>query len=290
MEEIVYLNGAMVPRSQAKIPAMDYGFLYGYGLFETMRAYSGTVFRLDSHIARLAKSADRLGIAVDTAILKKAVTDTLKANGLREARVRLTVSIGEGSLVPDLHSCTAPGVLVVAAKYTPYADEVYQRGFRVIVSSIHRNSQSPVPAMKTANYMESLLARQEAKAAGVDDALFLNEKGQLAEVSTSNIFLVSKNVLKTPRQESGILPGITRGVILELAPQMGIMALESDILLEEIVGADEAFLTNSILEIMPVTNLNGKAIRDGRPGPITCRLMSAYKDLVLRETRQQFKS
>ena len=290
MEEIVYLSGAMVPRSQAKIPAMDYGFLFGYGLFETMRAYSGTVFRLDSHIARLAKSADRLGIAVDTAILKKAVTDTLKANGLRDARVRLTVSIGEGSLVPDLHSCTAPSVLVVAAKYTPYVDEVYQRGFRVIVSSIRRNSQSPVPAMKTANYMESLLARQEAKAAGVDDALFLNEKGQVTEASTSNIFLVSKNVLKTPRQESGILPGITKDVILELAPQMGIMALETDILLEEIVEAHEAFLTNSVVEIMSVTEVNGKAIGEGGPGVITRRLMSGYKDLVLRETRCQSKS
>jgi len=179
--------------------------------------------------------------------------------------------------------------LVVAAKYTPYADEVYQRGFRIIVSSIRRNSQSPVPAMKTANYMESLLARQEARAAGVDDALFLNEKGQVTEASTSNIFLVSKNVLKTPQQESGILPGITRDVILELAPRMGIMALETDILLEEMVEADEAFLTNSVVEIMPVANLNGKAIRDGRPGPITRRLMSGYKDSVLRETRHQSK-
>ncbi len=289
MEEIVYLNGAMVPRSQAKIPAMDYGFLYGYGLFETMRAYSGVVFRLDSHIARLAKSANILGIAVDTAVLKKAVMDTLKANRLRDARVRLTASIGEGSLMPDLHSCTAPSVLVVAAKYIPYADEVYRRGFRVIVSSIRRNGQSPVPAMKTANYMESLLARQEAKTAGVDDALFLNEKGQVTEASTSNVFLVSQNVLRTPRQESGILPGITKDAILELAPQIGIMALETDILPEEIAEADEAFLTNSVVEIMPVTNLDGKAIRDGRPGPITRRLMSGYKDLVLRETRHQPK-
>ena len=283
MEEIVYLNGAMVPRSQAKVSALDYGFLYGYGLFETMRAYSGSVSRLDSHLTRLAKSADKLGIMVDTGVLKRAVMDTLEANGLRDARVRLAVSIGEGGFVPDLYSCITPSVLVVAAKYTPYADEIYQRGFRVIVSSIRRNSQSPVPAMKTANYMESLLARQEVKTTGVDDALFLNEKGQLAEASTSNVFLVSNGMLKTPQQESGILPGITRGVILELALQMGIRAFEADIRLEEIPGADEAFLTNSILEIMPITNLNEKAIGDGRPGPITRQLMTAYKDLVLRE-------
>jgi len=223
---------------------------------------------------------------VDTTILKKAATDTLKANRLRDARVRLTVSIGEGSLVADLCSCTEPSLLVVAAKYTPYADEIYRRGFRVIVSSIRRNSQSPVPAMKTANYIESLLARQEAKAGGADDALFLNQKGQLAEASSSNVFLVSKNMLKTPRQESGVLPGTTRDVILELVLQMGIMALEADILLEEIVDADEAFLTNSVMEVMPVTDLNGKAIGDRGPGIITRRLMNAYKDLVLRETRQ----
>ncbi|MFC2035685.1 aminotransferase class IV [Chloroflexota bacterium] len=284
MEEIIYLNGAMVLRSQAKVSALDYGFLYGYGLFETMRAYNGSVYRLDNHLTRLAKSADRLGIVVDTGILKKAVVDILEANGLRDARVRLAVSIGEGSFVPDIRSCIAPTVLVVAAKYTPYADEIYQRGFKVIVSSVRRNSQSPVPAMKTANYMESLLARQEAKAAGVDDALFLNEKGQLTEASTSNVFLVSKGMLKTPQQESGILPGITRGIILEQALKMGIMAFETDIWLEEILGTDEVFLTNSILEIMPITNLNREVIGNGGPGPVTQQLMIAYKDLVLRET------
>jgi branched-chain amino acid aminotransferase len=275
----------MVPGSQAKIPAMDYGFLYGYGLFETMRAYNGSVFRLDSHIARLADSAIRLGIAVDTAMLKKAIIDTIKVNGLKDARVRLTVSIGEGSLVPDLQSCAATSLLVAAAKYTPYADEVYQRGFNVIVSSIRRNSRSPVPAMKTVNCMESLLARRQAKAAGADDAIFLNDKGQLAEASTSNIFVVDKNVLKTPSEKSGILPGITRGVILELAPKMGTMALESDIPLEEAAEADEVFLTNSILEVMPVTNINGKAVRDGKPGPITQQLITGYKGLVYKETR-----
>ncbi|MDP3880085.1 MAG: aminotransferase class IV [Dehalococcoidales bacterium] len=286
MEEIVYLNGVMLPVSEAKISAMDYGFLYGYGLFETMLARSGAVFRIDSHLTRLAKSAERLGIAVDIAVIRKAVIDTLEVNGLRDARVRLAISIGEGSLVPDPRSCAGITILVAAAKYKPYPDEYYERGFRVIISSIRRNSQSPVTAMKTANYMESLLARQEAKASCVDDALFLNEKGQLAEASTSNVFLVSNNLLKTPRQESGILPGITRDVILELSLKTGIIASEEDIHLEELPDAAEAFLTNSILGIMPVTYLNGTAIGGGRPGPITRRLMSVYNDLVIKETGQ----
>lgn len=282
--EIVYLNGALIPRSEAKISVMDYGFLFGYGLFETMRAYNGVVFRLDSHLARLAKSAERLEIRIDTTSLKNAVMAPIQANKLKEARVRLTVSVGEGSLVPDVRTCINPTILVMAAKYTPYPPEIYERGFSVIISSIHRNSQSPVSRMKTANYLESLLSRQEARTQGVDDALLLNEKGQLAEATTSNLFLVSRNILKTPRLESGILPGVTRGVILELASRLGIEALEADIQLEELMAAGEAFLTNSIIEVMPVTAISGKAIGSGRPGAITRQLMTAYKDLVLRET------
>lgn len=284
MEEIVYLNGALTPRNEAKIPVMDYGFLYGYGLFETMRAYGGTVFRLDSHLTRLARSAAVLGIPVETAVLRNAVMDTLKANGLQDARVRLTVSIGEGSPVPDPRTCKSPTILVVAAKYAPYPPEIYEKGFRVMVSSIHRSSQSPVPGMKTANYLECLLARQEARNAAADDAILSNEKGQLAEASTSNVFLVGHNTLKTPGIESGILPGITRGVILELSPRLGIKTLEAVIGMNELMNADEVFLSNSLIEVMPVTAISGKTIGPGKPGATTRRLMNAYKDLVLRET------
>ena len=282
-EELVYLNGALVPKSQAKISALDYGFLYGYGLFETMRAYGGSIFRLDNHLARLAGSTQKLAIAVDAAVLKEAVLNTLEANALN-ARVRLAVSIGEGSFVPDPKSCTVPTVLVVAANYTPLPDDAYKSGYRVNVSTIRRNSESPVAAMKTANYLESLLARQEAKAAGVDDTLFLNEKGQVAEASTSNFFLVSGNTLKTPDKSSGILPGITRGLVLQLALRAGIKTLECDIRIEEMRQADEAFLTNSIMELMPVTSVAGRTLGDGSPGPVTKRLMAAYKELVAAET------
>ena len=284
MAEIVYLNGTLIPRSEARISAMDYGFFYGYGLFETMRAYGGSVFRLDEHLARLAGSAKRLAIEIDITVLTKAVMDTLKANSLADARIRLAVSVGEGNIAPDLRSCVTPSILVVALDYTPYDTTIYDMGFKVTVTSIRRNSQSPILSMKTANYMENLLARQEAKTAGFDDALFLNEKGQLTEASTSNVFMVSKDVLTTPTPESGILAGITRDVILELVPDLGIETLEEDIQLEEFEKADEAFLTNSILEIMPITNLNGKTIGNGKPGIITQRLMTAYKNLVFKET------
>jgi len=283
MSEIVYLNGSLVPRSQASISALDYGFLYGYGLFETMRAYGGQVFRLDSHLRRLESSSRILELPIDTQELKGAIMDTLQANQLGDARIRITVSIGEGSMVLDPDSCGSPTILVLAAHYQPYSEEVYQRGFRAVVSSIRRNSQSPVPRLKSANFLESALAKREARRAGVDDTLFLNEKGLLAEASTSNIFLVTNGVLKTPGLDSGILPGITREVILELASKLGIKAIEQDTGLDELYQAEEAFLTNSMVEIMPLIEVDGKLIGDGRPGAVTKRLMAAYRELVRHE-------
>lgn len=280
MSEIVYLNGSLVPREDARISAMDYGFLYGYGLFETMRAYGGKVFRLERHLERLAGSAETLGIAVDKSVLGSAVMDTIKANSLNEARIRLTVSIGEGGTVPDPSSCGSQTVLVVAGEYRPLPDEVYEKGYRAIVSSIRCNSQSPVSAMKSLNYLESMLARQEARAAGVDEAICLNEHGMLAEASTSNVFLVGDGALKTPAIASGFLPGITRETVLELAGKLGITTIEDEMTVEELIQADEAFLTNSVVEIMPLTEVDGKLIGSGKPGQVTRKLMGGYKEMV----------
>lgn len=280
MSEIVYLNGSLIPRSQARISALDYGFLYGFGLFETMRAYGGQVFRLDSHLNRLARSAEILGLPIQALNLKGAVRDTIHANKLSDARVRITISIGEGGMVPDPSACTQPTVLIVAGHYKPYPKQVYERGFRAVVSSIRRNSQSPLSRLKSANYLENMLAKQEARAAGVDEAICLNEKGLLAEASMSNIFLVNDGVLRTPGEESGILPGITREVVLELASQLGINTFEQDIRLDELFQTQEAFLTNSLMEIMPLTEIDGKPVGSGEPESVTRRLMANYKKLV----------
>jgi branched-subunit amino acid aminotransferase/4-amino-4-deoxychorismate lyase len=206
--------------------------------------------------------------------------DTIQANQLSEARVRITISIGEGGMVPDPSTCNKPTVLILAGHYQPYPEQVYQKGFRAVVSSIRRNSGSPLSRLKSANYLESILARQEARAAGVDEALCLNEKGLLAEASMSNIFLVTDGILRTPGQESGILPGITRETILELASPLGINTLEHDIRLDELSQAQEAFLTNSLIEVMPLTEIDGKPIGSGRPGSVTKRLMVAYRKMV----------
>ncbi len=286
MNEIVYLNGALIPRSQASISVLDYGFLYGYGLFETMRAYEGRVFRLDSHLSRLAHSAEALGLPVETLDLKEAVMDTIRANQLTEARIRIAISIGEGAMSPDPGTCNKPTVLILAGHYQPHPDRVYQTGLRAIVSSIRRNSQSPLSRLKSANYLESMLARQEARTAGVDEAICLNEKGLLAEASMSNIFLVTDGTLRTPAEDSGILPGITRGVILELAQALGINTLEQDISLDKLLQAEEAFLTNSLIEVMPLAEIDGQPVGSGRPGALTRRLMTAYRELVKQTLRK----
>jgi branched-chain amino acid aminotransferase group I len=283
MPEIVYLNGSLVPREDARIAVMDYGFLYGYGLFETMRAYEGKVFRLERHLDRLAGSAEILGIAIDKSVLSSAVMDTLHANGLSDARIRLTVSIGEGGAVPDATTCGRPTVLVVAAEYRPFPGEVYEKGFRAVVSSFCRNSRSPISGMKSLSYLESMLARQEARVAGVDEAICLNEQGYLAEASMSNVFVVVGGVLKTPGIASGILPGVTREAVLELAKNLKIPASEHDITLEELLQADEAFVTNSVIEVMPLTEVDDKPIGSGTPGQVTWKLTAAYEEMVWRE-------
>ena len=281
MEEIVYLNGSLLPLSQARLSPLDYGFLYGYGLFETMRAYSGHIFRLEKHLARLSHSAKLLGIELmsDIPDLEKALYDTLQANNLSNARIRLTLSGGEGEPVPDLLPQN-PTVIIVARRYTPYPRQVYEQGFKAIVSRIRRNTQSPASVIKSLNYLDNLLARRETRLAGADEAILLNEQGFLAEGSMSNIFLVSDSTLLTPSEDSGILPGITREVILELAPSMDLKTIERKIALKELLQADEAFFTNSLIEIMPLTQVSGQNIGSGIAGTVTQQLIAAYKELV----------
>lgn len=284
MSVIVYLNGELVPVEQAKISALDYGFLYGYGLFETMRAYNGQVFRLDRHLERLGGSMKTLGIKSEGLALRDAVMQTLEANRLSDARVRLAVSVGEGGMTADPSSCEKPTVLVIASEYTPLPESAYEKGYRAVYSAIRRNSRSPVSGLKSANYLESLLAKQEARKAGVDEAIFLSDRDLIAEASMSNIFMFRDGAIKTPGKESGLLPGITREVVLEIASQSGINVAEGSITTGELSNAREAFLTNSVMEIMPLVEVDGKAIGSGRPGPVTRDLMVAYRELAASTT------
>lgn len=289
MEDIVYLNGDLIPISDAKISPLDHGFLYGYGLFETMRAYNGTIFHLDQHLIRLQKSAETLNLAsqIIPSELKKACYDALNANKLVDARIRITISAGEGALIPNPASCHNITIFIVAQKLIVLPSKKYENGFKTILSSWRRNSQSPLSKLKSTCYLENVLAKQEVTAVGADEALILNEQGHLCEGSTTNIFLVHTNTLVTPSIESGALPGITRAIILELAHTTGIKAIERVVKPAELINADEAFLTNSIIEIMPLTLFANNSIGNGKPGTLTRNLMSMYRRLVKEEIRTQ---
>ncbi len=282
MNEIIYLNGFLMPIEQANISVLDYGFLYGYGLFETMRAYSGHIFLLDRHLERLNNAVKILGISIEEQDIKTAIRDTLKANNLDNSRIRLTVTPGKGTMVPNPDTCSEPTILILATHFQPYSEQIYNRGYTAIISNIRRNSQSFLCNIKSVSYLESIMAKQEAKKAGADEAIFLNDHGLLAEASMSNIFLVTNNALRTPAINSGILPGITRKFILELAGQSGVTVIEEDIELKDLFAAQEAFLANSLIEIMPLVSLEHTTIGTGTPGHITRKLMQSYKE----KTRQ----
>jgi branched-chain amino acid aminotransferase group I len=284
VSELVFLNGSFVTKDKARVSILDYGFLFGYGIFETMRTYKGKVFCLEMHLERLQAAASGIEINVEKEYLKKVIYDTIRVNNLTESRVRLIVTPGEGTLSPDIKTCSTPTIIVFAVPYHPYSQDVYDRGWRVIISKIRRNSQSPLPGMKSSNFLESMLVKQEARQAGVEDALMLNDKGLLAEASSSNVFIISNRILQTPCPGGGLLPGITRRLVLELAVELGIQSAECDITSEELLNASEVFLTNSMIEIMPVVKINDEIIGNGRPGLVTKALMHAYRKRVRAET------
>jgi len=276
MEQIVFLNGTLLPRSRARISPFDHGFLYGYALFETMRAYSGHLFLLQKHLNRLTNSSRSIGLPPCGYDLEKACYDVLRVNNLENARIRLTVSMGEGEGSPDPPPHPEPTVLIAAMSYTAPSEDIYLDGFKAVVSSVRRSSHSPLSGIKSANYLENLLARKEA------------DRGFVCEGSTSNVFIVKNNSLVTPDEQSGCLPGITREVVMETASAMGIAVEQREVQLKELVAADEAFLTNSLLGLMPLRKIDGKALAGGIRQPaeseITYGLTEAYRELICRET------
>lgn len=279
---LVYINGELVERGEARVSAFDRGLLYGYGLFETVRSYGGQVFRLDRHLSRLARSAEMLQIdaALDVAGLERAVYDTLAANEISDARIRLTMTAGEGERSISPPTSGSLTTVIVAEELILPPPHAYQNGIRAAIVGVARNSRSPLSGLKSIGYMESLLARSQAAVAGAEEAVMLNERGLVSECSTSNIFIVASGRLLTPSVEGGILPGITRDVVLELASGLGIEASECDVAVADLLDADEAFITNSVIEILPIVEVDQKPIGRGKPGEVTARLSEAYKEVV----------
>lgn len=287
MEQVVYINGELVSREKARISAFDRGFLYGYGLFETMRSYSGRVFCLDRHIVRLADSAAILGIreAFEPEKIEGGVLMTLKANGLEDARIRLTVTAGEGSRGISPPSTGYLTTVIVAEKLALPSAEKYSKGLRTSIAAIRRNNKSPLCRMKTLGYMENMLAHAEAVGAGCDEAILLNTDGCVAECSASNIFIVEEGRLVTPPTDAGILPGITRGIVIDLAAKLGIELMQEAVSVERLLNAEDVFITNSVIEIMPVAAIDGREVGMGRRGKVTELLTAEYRKLTWSSIR-----
>ncbi|MCH8345672.1 MAG: aminotransferase class IV [Chloroflexi bacterium] len=274
----IYLNGELVQQETATVSALDRGLLYGYGLFETMRSYGGRVFRLEEHYQRLCRGAERVGIEAPFSLadLVGATTGVLQRNGLEDARVRLMLTAGaEGA---------AGSVILLAREVTEYPRQLYRRGMSALVTPVRRNETSPLSGVKSLNYLENLLVREDARRQGVDEAILLNTRGLVAEGSASNVFLVLDGRLVTPNLSSGCLAGVTRQAVLELAAESGLEVIETDVELAAFEDASEAFLTGSVMEVMPLTRLDDGPVGSGRPGPVTGRLHRLYQEMVLQET------
>ncbi len=285
-EAVCWLNGELVSLSEARISPLDRGLLYGDGLFETMRAYGGAIFRLGPHIERLLRGAEALKFpfSLDARALAEACEQVVVANELAEAYVRLTVTRGVGGLPSELHASPAPTVLAVAREFHGYPAELCESGMSASIARVRRNASSPLSRLKSLNYLDNLLMRATAGEAGAQEALTLDFEGRVVEGSASNIFLVKDDRVSTPPVSAGVLPGITRDCVLEQCSELGIEAAETTFSAQELARADEAFLTNSLMEVMPLTEVEEAPVGGGQPGPLTKRLASAYRELVARET------
>lgn len=278
---MIYLNGEFLSEEKACISPADRGFLLGDGLFETMRAYSGNIFRLDAHLERLLAGADFLGIRVlvGKVALRQALYRTLEENGLsqRDASLRLTLTrgIGPRGLVPSPDA--RPTLLITASPLNAVA----LSPAKAVLASVRRNEHSPLATLKTLNFLDNILARREAVAAEVEESLLLNTAGNLVEASAANFFAVFDGILRTPPLSDGALPGITRAVVMELAQNLDIPFLEASLTPKQLFGADEAFLTNSLIEIRSLVAVDGRKIGNGKAGELTLRLKATYQKAVV---------
>lgn len=256
---LVYLNDKIIPAAEAKISIFDHGFLYGDGIYETLRVYDGVVFLLDEHLERLYRSAMLIGLDIpkDAAGIKSAIYDTLQANKLRNAYVRLTVSRGEGEIGLDPALCRKPTFIIVTKELAEYPRVYYEEGVRIIIAVVKRNCREALnPQIKSLNFLNNILAKIEAKKADAYEAVMTNVAGHLAEGTICNIFFVKDGILCTPSIECGILDGITRSLVLDLAFRNDIMIKEGEFTPAELYKASEVFITNTTMEVMPVSRVD----------------------------------
>jgi len=285
MSPQIYINGQYYSKEDAKISVYDHGLLYGDGVFEGMRTYSGKVFRLVEHIDRLYESARAilLTIPISKQEMIDAVNETVKRSGLSDSYIRLVITRGAGSLGLDPNRTSNPQIIIIVDLITLYDRKFYDEGLKIITASTIRNHPAALsPRIKSLNYLNNIMAKIEGLQAGCMEAIMLNHKGEVAECTGDNIFIVRKGELLTPPTDAGILEGITRNAILELAGELKIPARETALTRHDLLVADECFLTGSAAEVIPVVSIDSRSIGDGKVGQTTKLLMSEFKKLVVR--------
>jgi len=277
----VYINGELYDKEDARISVYDHGVLYGDGVFEGIRAYNGRIFRAEEHIDRLFASARAIALEIPMTReeMIQAMQETLEANGRKDAYIRLLVTRGIGTLGLDPYKCSDPQVIIITDSISLYPREFYEKGLELVTVSTIRNHPNALnPRIKSMNYLNNILAKIECIQAGVSEAIMLNKDGYVAECTGDNIFTVKDGSLVTPPVHAGILEGITRQVVMELAAEVGVGTLEKDLTRFDLYVADEAFLTGTAAEIIPVVRIDSRQIGDGKPGPITHRLLQMFRD------------
>ncbi len=283
MANQVYINGQLFPKDDAKVSVYDHGLLYGDGVFEGIRVYGGKVFLLEEHIERVYESAKaiRLEIPMSPAELSQATEDTVRANGIHDGYVRLVITRGAGSLGLDIRRTSNPQVIIIADTISLYPKELYEDGLQLVTASTIRNHPGALsPRIKSLNYLNNILAKIEAIDAGTLEALMLNHKGEVAECTGDNIFIVKRDVLITPPKSAGILEGVTRNTVIELARKAGVTVDETEMTRHDIFVADECFLTGTAAEVIPVVGLDGRTIGNGEPGPLTRKLLKLFREMT----------
>ncbi len=282
----IYIDGDFFDEANAKVSVFDHGLLYGDGVFEGIRFYNGRVFRMEEHMERLWESARSIciDIPISRRELDDALLETIRQNDLRDGYVRLIVTRGVGNLGLNPIQCKRPSIIIIASTIALYSEEVYRRGLMVVTVATRRMGPATLnPAIKSLNYLNNVLARIEANLANADEALMLNDAGNIAECTADNVFIIKRGQIMTPPITAGALRGITRSVVFDIAAELGIKISEPDLTRHDLYIADEAFLTGTAAEVIPMVKVDGRPIGTGEPGGITTRMIARFRELT-RET------
>ena len=279
----VFIDGKFVDEKKAVVSVFDHGLLYGDGVFEGIRAYNGRVFKLKEHVERLFFSAKAilLKIPMSQKAVANAVRETCRRNGIRDGYIRLVVTRGAGTLGLDPNRCKNPQVIIIADKIQLYPKAFYEKGLDIVTVPTTRNHPNAVnPAIKSLNYLNNILAKIEAINAGCIEAIMLNAEGFVAECTGDNIFMVKGGRLLTPPFAAGALQGITRGVVLDIAREMGVEVAEPNLTRYDLFNSDECFITGTAAEVVPVVKIDGRPVANSRPGKMTKKFMAAYHQVA----------